>query len=202
MKINKHTSLLIISDQKDGKTNLNKKNNNKQRGFTLIELIVVMALFAIVGSLIVTLMRSGGKFNEDVQRNADAQSSARIAMSYINVKIRQNDSLPTQALIVNGIKNNVWVEGNKLSIYYEGKPKYIIYFDSLKQTLYEDIYEADGISKSTNKISASNAPDGSGVTDVSFYYDVHNNIIQIVVKYNDNIAERELRQTISLRTDL
>jgi len=201
LKINKHTSLLIISDQKDGKTNLNKKNNNKQRGITLIELIVVMALFAIVGSLIVTLMRSGGKFNEDVQRNADAQSSARIAMSYITVKIRQNDSLPVQTLIDSGVKNNVWVEADKLSIYQNGKLKWGIYFHPSDRALYENIYDVDGIFKSRNVISTSIASVGSGIEDVNFYYKEADNTIEIVVKYNDNIADRELKQTISLRTD-
>ena len=204
---------MIMNKQMERRANVNKINDKhrcklskKQRGYTLIELIIVMAIFAIVGSLIVTLMRSGGKFNEGVQRNAEAQNSARIAMSYINVKIRQNDSLPTQTqeIIDSGIKNNVWVVGDELLIYQGEYLKWKIYFDPSKQTLYEDTYDAHGLPESTNEISASNAPDGSGINDVEFYYSEHDNTntIQIVVKYNDNVAAREIVQTISLRTDL
>lgn len=72
-----------------GELSVPKKNN---RGFTISELIAVLAIMGIVGSMLVSMMRTGGTIFRNAYDSADAQNDARVAMSYLTVKIRQNDA--------------------------------------------------------------------------------------------------------------
>ena len=66
-----------------------KKNH---KGSTLVELIMVMLLLILFGITISTLIHSGGEAQEKIISEKNAQIDARIALSYLNMKIRQNDS--------------------------------------------------------------------------------------------------------------
>lgn len=61
------------------------------RGSTMVELIMVMLLLILFGTTIYTLIYAGATTQERIMREKDAQTDARIALSYINVKLRQND---------------------------------------------------------------------------------------------------------------
>ncbi|MDR1664456.1 MAG: DUF4860 domain-containing protein [Clostridiales bacterium] len=61
-------------------------------GAMLVELVMVMLLLALFGVTIYTMIISGADTQERVVRQKDAQTDARIALSYINVRLRQNDS--------------------------------------------------------------------------------------------------------------
>lgn len=76
------------------------RTNNK--GFTLIELIVVLAIMGIMGSMLVSMMHTGAMTFRSTYDTADAQNDARVAMSYLTVKIRQNDARPNDG--TDGIK--------------------------------------------------------------------------------------------------
>lgn len=65
-------------------------NNNK--GSSLIELIMVMMLMIVFGLTMVTLIGAGANTQEKIIDNRNAQSDARIAMSYINVTLRKHDT--------------------------------------------------------------------------------------------------------------
>ena len=68
------------------------KEFSDESGNTLIELIMVMVLMIFFGITIFTLIQAGSRTEQKIIDNKNAQVDARIAMSYINVRIRKNDS--------------------------------------------------------------------------------------------------------------
>lgn len=68
------------------------KIENNQKGSTMVEMVMVMALFVLFGVTIYTLIYSGAQTQERIMNYKDAQTDARIALSYIDVRLRQNDS--------------------------------------------------------------------------------------------------------------
>ena len=62
-------------------------------GSSLVELIMVMMLLLVFGFTIFTLINTGASTQEKIIENKDAQVDARIAINYINVILRKNDSL-------------------------------------------------------------------------------------------------------------
>lgn len=69
-----------------------KKIIKNEKGNSLVELIMVMALLILFGVTIYTIIYSGAEAQNKIIENKDAQTDARIALSYVNVKLRQNDS--------------------------------------------------------------------------------------------------------------
>ena len=63
-----------------------------ERGFSVIELLIALAIMALLGSSLIALMGAGGDAFRRVLSDRDAQAEARIAVSYVTVKIRQNDA--------------------------------------------------------------------------------------------------------------
>lgn len=63
----------------------------KRNGFTLIEILIVLLIMAILGTIILTLTKTSQNLYQNIYKDADGQTEARIALSYIMVKIRQND---------------------------------------------------------------------------------------------------------------
>jgi hypothetical protein len=61
-------------------------------GASLVELGMVMMLLALFGITIYTLIISGADTQVRINARKDAQMDARIALSYINVRLRQNDT--------------------------------------------------------------------------------------------------------------
>jgi prepilin-type N-terminal cleavage/methylation domain-containing protein len=70
-----------------------KKRVQSEKGFTLIELILAMAIMSILLTMYYSLFFAGGKQYEYVHDSYKKQNEARIAMSFITTKIRQNDVL-------------------------------------------------------------------------------------------------------------
>lgn len=68
-----------------------RKYCNDSKGFTMIELIVAMAVMSLLVTACFSLFYSGQSTYGGIFGNYRNQSEARIAMSYLNVKIRQND---------------------------------------------------------------------------------------------------------------
>lgn len=64
-----------------------------QKGLTLIELILAMAVMSVLMASYYSLFFTGGKQYEYVYDSYKRQNEARIAMSYITTRIRQNDIL-------------------------------------------------------------------------------------------------------------
>lgn len=86
--------------------NLNQYGSKLEikRGNSLIELIIVMAMLGLLGGVLVSLIATGGSIYQKVNASSDAQIEARMALSYVTVKLRQNDvengiSLPNANVI-------------------------------------------------------------------------------------------------------
>lgn len=71
--------------------NLLQKMKNNQKGYSLVELILVMVLMLLFGITIFTLILSGTQAYQKITRNKTAQEDARTALSYLNVRLRQGD---------------------------------------------------------------------------------------------------------------
>lgn len=97
-------------------------NLKSEKGFTLVEMIVVIAIMGILGTMVMKIFVSSNTFYYKVQNDYYARNNARTVVSYINNMIRRNDS-----------SNRVKVEENKLTIYNEdGTRKSTIYFQDGK----------------------------------------------------------------------
>ena len=106
------------------------------KGYSLVELMVVMAIIVILGTMLVTMMNIGGKLYRNSNAVMEAQSNVRLAMSYITMRIRQNDALNKIDV------DNVSVEGSTyvaLTIIDSDNPNntYWIYFDNDNKKLME-----------------------------------------------------------------
>jgi len=61
------------------------------KGYSLVELVLVMMLLLLFGVTIFTLIFSGSDTYQRINENQSTESDVRIALSYLNLKIRQND---------------------------------------------------------------------------------------------------------------
>ncbi|MDR1440081.1 MAG: DUF4860 domain-containing protein [Clostridiales bacterium] len=62
----------------------------KQAGFSVIELLIALTLLALLGGSLLTVIGTGGDIFARIFAERDRQSEARIALSYVTVKLRQN----------------------------------------------------------------------------------------------------------------
>ena len=69
------------------------RKNKGNQGYTLIELMFVMVLLILFGIMAFTLVVSGTKAYNNITAKKNTNSELRIAESYLNMKIRQNDRL-------------------------------------------------------------------------------------------------------------
>lgn len=68
-----------------------KNQVKKNKGFTIIELVVVMAIMGIVGGIIVSMISLGSNQYIGISAKLDGLNEARAAMSFITGEIRRND---------------------------------------------------------------------------------------------------------------
>jgi hypothetical protein len=61
------------------------------RGYTVLELIFVMALLLVFGITTVSLAIAGGNAYQAIVKDKDANAELRVAASYVGMKLRQND---------------------------------------------------------------------------------------------------------------
>jgi type II secretory pathway pseudopilin PulG len=74
-------------------SNIGFKYKKNSSGYSLIELVLVMALLIIFGLSTFTLVVSGSGAYKNILSKKEANSELRVAISYINMRIRQNDSV-------------------------------------------------------------------------------------------------------------
>lgn len=165
-------------------------------GFTLVELITAMAILALLSGALYTLFFSGSKTFEVAHDSYIAQNNARIAMSYITVKIRQNDAVTSSGGVVlrdvNVIQNSM---GSALTIKIPSSADRLQIY-SLGGKLMEttgSAFSADGVMVT------------DGIKDVSFTtssaLSTNSMSIDISVNYEDGTKTRSLDQTVTLRAE-
>ncbi|MCL2165049.1 MAG: DUF4860 domain-containing protein [Oscillospiraceae bacterium] len=76
-------------------------------GFSVIELLVALTLLALFGGAIMTIIGAGSSVYQRIIGDKEADSEARIAMSYISVKLRQNDRSGAISIVDSDLKNDV-----------------------------------------------------------------------------------------------
>ncbi|SDZ03884.1 DUF4860 domain-containing protein [Tindallia californiensis] len=101
------------------------------QGYSLIELILVMALLVFLGLGTFTLIIASNEATHRMVDRQDQQSQRRVAASYINTRLRQNDkagavslrtdpALPSEALVIEEVyfgeifENWIYQEDGKL----------------------------------------------------------------------------------------
>lgn len=73
------------------------------KGYTLIELLVTLAIIGIVLSIYSTLYYSSYKSYVSTQKNIDIEQNVRYAMTYITNQINQNSN----GIILSNFDNNI-----------------------------------------------------------------------------------------------
>lgn len=182
-------------------TKLNKTEYFRcRKGFTLIEVLVTMALMSIFISMIYSLFLAGGRTYKVSYDSYKAQNEARIAMSYITTKIRQNDSVDDSGL------HNISLKAEAPILL--GR-KYLDISDGAGGHCY--IYESNGLAgvvdhnlmeSTVNPFNGAGTVIAEGFTNITF--DTSLTItgatsIEITIKYNGN--QDELKETVTLRAD-
>ncbi len=174
-----------------------KRHTRSEKGFTLIELIMAMAIMSILLTMYYSLFFTGGKQYDFVHDSYKMQNEARIAMTYITTKIRQNDEL------ISG------TDRHAVSIQTEGvapnERKYLrVGGDSDYEYIYKYYYAGSGETKLMTSQTAAFQPDGhviaDSLDDIEFEEteESGNTCIKIVVKY-DTSGKGMFEETVVLR---
>jgi len=71
----------------------------RQAGFTLIELVVAMAVMSILGAAVMGLIKTALSSYDHINEDMAAETEARAALSLVTVQIRQHDQ--TGAIVLN-----------------------------------------------------------------------------------------------------
>ena len=77
-----------------------------KKGYTEAELMMVFALIALFGILCFTLIQAGGGAYERLAENRSGKSYARVALSYIENRVRQGDDGDSVRIMENPFDEN------------------------------------------------------------------------------------------------
>lgn len=159
------------------------------QGYTLVELITVLAIMGILGTMLGSMLNTGVQFYRTSYSTMDNQNNARLGIAFITVKIRQND-------VANGISVVSLLDSSSnpvqvLKIKDASTPGNIfwIYFDRTTGKLREQI------GTSFNPVLAN----GTEITDLSYFNIVKTGAnLSFIVKSLDGSVD--LTQDITLRS--
>lgn len=160
-------------------------------GHTLIELTLVMVMLGLFGLAAFSLVSSSGKAYRGISEQTAGDTELRVAISYIDTKIRQND-----------VQNAIRLEKNPLE-----SGQAIVITENLGKETYETwIYTRDGKMKELLIKKGSKFRDDFGFeisqTDqLTAQYDNENRLLKIKAGINFGTnSKRELETAISVKT--
>ncbi len=98
-----------------------KGNRTGKKGHTLTELILVVAMLGLFGIATFTLVVSSSNAYKNIMEKTDVDSELRIAISYLDTKLKQNDSAKSIRLEANpsGAGNAIVIENTYEDEVYE-----------------------------------------------------------------------------------
>ena len=114
----------------DARNGLIPAASDGQAGFSIVELLIALTLLAFLAASLLTIITSGSDAFQKVLDDKSAQSEARIAISYITVKLRQNSSAGKVSIVPSDSMTNA-----RSVLKIEGDPNafpggvYFIYFE-------------------------------------------------------------------------
>lgn len=160
--------------------------NSKKNGFTLIELMVVMAIMAILSTICIYLINGSCSFYKGVHQDYDGQSEARIAIAYVTNKLREND-VERAMILYDNDPEKIRIEGESIGSYRK------IVFQNKK--LVEKTYEenAKGKAVKTREVVIGN------IESFEIEGDSENNVTITVSYLGKNNERHTFKQVVSLR---
>jgi hypothetical protein len=165
-----------------------KINNNE--GNSLVELVMVMMFLILLGATVYTLIFAGITTQEQMTQQKNAQMNARIALSYVEVRVRQNDTRNKIEIKENEINGK-----NSIVIQERGRfGSYDVWIYWANGWLRQEVTEAGGqpIGLKYNKISEIN------------YFDVtldENGLISTYITYNYKGSTKTIVNKIYIRSN-
>ncbi len=164
------------------------KSSKHIKGNSQVELVMVMTLLILFGVTVFTLIAAGSNAQAKLIANKNSQTDARVAVSYLNVKIRQND---TGNIVVKPCP----VSGESaLLIQTRGDDSYdtwVYFFDGM-------IYEFIGLAGEEPSVDLSVGI--IAANDLTFEYDPGTERISAEVFYDYAGTERSVSLTLNLRS--
>lgn len=168
------------------------KNINNNKGSSLIELIMVMMLMIVFGLTMFTLIGAGSNTQEKIIDNKNAQSDARIAMSYINVTLRKHDT-----------EKGIFIEKIKKS----GKNAILLREYSTDGTYDTWIYFSDGKILECTVLSGEQPDDSYAfeiveIEDFTVSYDEESSIVTSIFNYTYDGKPEEIVSNYKMRHNI
>ncbi len=133
--------------------NTPKISGRNKKGFTFIELVVAMAVSAILGVILVTTLQTGIVSYKNISYDMITETEARAALSLITVQIRQHDQ--TGAIRVLGETSLQFIDDPDLP----NSSYSVVTYESgkLVSRQYDDLSDVSGIALSTVEVAAVSA---------------------------------------------
>ena len=169
-----------------------KSTLRSQRGSGLVELLLVLTLLALLGATLLTLMFSGMKTYQRIDSKRSAEAEARVALSYLTIRLHQGDIAGGVELRTGGqLPGGAAIA---LTDYAEDSSCTWIYFAQGK--LYECMMAEDQIPTELDGFVIAE------LDDLKFVYNPQDSTLLSTVSYTDKAGSQgAMSATVALRRD-
>jgi len=162
-----------------------------EKGGTLIELVMVMSLLVLFGFAVYSLVCEGSQAQKRLDSEKSAETNARVAASYVDVRLRQNDAGGKISVEPNGLNGR-----DSIVIRYR-------YQDDPDDDYDVWIYWANGELREVLSM-AGVTPHWDSGNDIAavdgFYVSVVNGVVSFTVEYAYEGTRQKLSETVYLRS--
>lgn len=158
------------------------------RGYNTIEMLLVMLLLCLFGVAIFSLIVTGTQTYDRINTTRVAQEDARTAISYVEIRLRQNDIEQQISMVENAVAGEKALKIH--SPFVEGDVNTWIFFH--EGSLYECITSGEALPTLDTSLPL--------VEVLSVDMSVEGNSVAIEVGYTANKVKRYMRTRVQLRT--
>lgn len=101
----------------------------RDRGFSMIELLVAMSLFAVLGSLLLGFVLSTADTTDDIGEAADVTGEARLALERMSRELRQARDVDSASISATAVSLTFWTDfdGDNVRDYGLDDPEVLTY---------------------------------------------------------------------------